>query len=101
MADALILEFEGHGLEEYERVSEILGIDMRSGQGDWPNGLLLHSASAKEGGFVVYEVWASQADQERFMAERLGQALQEGGVEGPPARAEWLALASHHSLEAR
>src|SRR5436305_15086798 len=99
MADALILEFEGHGLEEYERVNEILGIDMRSGEGDWPEGLLLHSASAKEGGFVVYEVWASQADQERFMAERLGQALQEGGVAGPPAMAERLGLAYRDTFE--
>jgi hypothetical protein len=101
MADALILEFEGYGLDEYKRVNGILGIDMESGEGDWPDGLLLHSASVKGGGFVIYEVWASQADQERFMAERLGQALQGGGIEGPPVRAEWLVLSSHHNLEGR
>ncbi|MGN6275615.1 MAG: hypothetical protein ACTHNP_06760 [Solirubrobacterales bacterium] len=99
MADALILEFEGYGLDEYEKVNSILGVDMQSGEGDWPEGLLLHSASIKPGGFLIYEVWASQEDQERFMNERLGRALQEGGVEGPPARSDWLDLQSHHNLE--
>jgi hypothetical protein len=101
MADALILEFDGFGVDTYEQVNAILGIDMQSGEGDWPEGLLLHTASEKDGGFVVYEIWASQADQERFMEERLAKALQEGGVEGPPARAEWFDLKSHHNREGR
>ncbi|HEU4599678.1 MAG TPA: hypothetical protein VFS26_08020 [Solirubrobacterales bacterium] len=98
MADGLILEFEGVGLDAYERVNGKLGIDMESGEGDWPQGLLFHSAGAKEGGFVVYEVWASQGDQERFMEGRLGQALQEGGIDAPPVRAEWLNLAAARDL---
>lgn len=97
MADALILEFDGVGVEEYERVNSKLGIDMQRGTGDWPQGLLTHSAATKDGGFVVYEVWDSKADQERFMEERLGQALQEGGIEGPPSRMEWLGLQAHHN----
>lgn len=98
MAKGLILEFEGFGVETYERVNEILGIDMESGEGDWPAGLRFHSGGAKPGGWVVYEVWESQEDQERFMSERLGQALQEGGATGPPARVEWLDLAAYRSL---
>jgi hypothetical protein len=97
MADVLILEFDGVGAEEYERVNGHLGIDMESGSGDWPAGLQVHSAATKDGGFVVYEVWASRADQERFMEERLGKALQEGGIEGPPSRMEWLGLQAHHN----
>lgn len=97
MAEALILEFEGYGVDEYERVNGILGIDMQTGEGDWPEGLLLHSASIKPGGFLIYELWASQEDQQRFMDERLGKALQEGGIEGPPARSEWLDVQSHHN----
>lgn len=99
MAEALILEFEGYGVDEYERVNALLGINMQTGEGDWPEGLLLHSAASKPGGFVIYEVWASKEDQERFMSGRLGQALQEGGIEGPPARSEWLDLKAHHNLE--
>lgn len=97
MADGLILEFEGFGAETYERVNELLGIDMASGEGDWPQGLLAHTGGAKDGGWVVFEVWASRADQERFMSERLGRALQEGGVEAPPSRIEWLDLSAHHN----
>lgn len=98
MAEALILEFEGYGVEEYERVNGVLGIDMQTGEGSWPEGLLLHSAAIKPGGFLIYELWASKADQERFMEERLGKALQEGGIEGPPARMDWLAVQAHHNL---
>jgi hypothetical protein len=99
MAKGLILEFDGFGVETYERVSERLGIDMASGEGNWPAGLLFHTGGAKPGGWVVFEVWASQEDQERFMAERLGQALKEGGVEQPPSRIEWLDLAAYHNLQ--
>jgi hypothetical protein len=98
MADGLILEFEGFGADTYERVNELLGIDMVSGQGNWPEGLLAHTGGAKDGGWVVFEVWASRADQERFMNERLGKALQEGGVDGPPSRVEWLELSAHRTF---
>ncbi len=97
MADGLILEFEGFGEETYEQVNEKLGIDMASGEGNWPAGLISHTGGAKPGGWVVFEVWSSKADQERFMEERLARALQEGGVEGPPSRMEWLDLSAHHN----
>lgn len=98
MADALILEFDGLGAEDYERVNGNLGIDMQSGEGDWPEGLQMHTAATKPGGMVIYEIWASKADQERFMEDRLGRALQEGGVEGPPSRSEWLGHLNHHDV---
>lgn len=46
MAEALILEFEGMGREEYQAVNDVLGIDMGSGEGEWPPGLLVHTAGA-------------------------------------------------------
>ncbi len=97
MAQGLILEFAGFGREQYDAVNERLGIDQASGQGDWPAGLVFHAGGAKPGGWVVFEVWESKDDQERFMNERLGRALQEGGITGPPTRVEWLELAAHHS----
>jgi hypothetical protein len=99
MADGLILEFEGFGADKYEQVNGLLGIDMASGEGDWPSGLLSHTGGAKEGGWVVFEVWASRADQERFLAERLGPALAEAGIEEPPARQQWLELSAHRNLD--
>lgn len=32
------------------------------------------------------------------MESRLGRALQEGGVEGPPSRMEWLGHLNHQDL---
>jgi hypothetical protein len=97
MAEGLILEFDGVGQAEYAAVNAKLGIDMESGQGDWPSGLLFHAGGAKPGGWVVFEVWESREAQERFMHDRLGGALQQGGISGPPKRVEWLDLAAHHS----
>jgi hypothetical protein len=42
------------------------------------------------------EVWESQEHQQRFMEGRLGPAMQDGGITGPPGRVEWLELAAHH-----
>jgi hypothetical protein len=97
MAEGLILEFDGVGRAEYAAVNERLGIDMASGQGDWPAGLVFHAGGAKPGGWVVFEIWDSREAQGQFMNDRLGRALQEGGITGPPSRAEWLDLAAYHS----
>ena len=40
MPEALILEFAGLGEAEYEAVNRNLGIDMHTGRGDWPDGIL-------------------------------------------------------------
>jgi hypothetical protein len=97
MADALILEFDGLDRATYDAVNGHLGVDMDSGQGDWPDGLISHTGGAKPGGWVVFEVWESKDAQERFMNERLGAALQKGGVSAPPTRVEWLELAAYHA----
>jgi hypothetical protein len=97
MAEGLMLEFAGVGREQYEAINGLLGIDMASGQGDWPAGLVFHAGGAKPGGWVVFEVWESREAQGQFMNGRLGRALQEGGVTDPPTRAEWIELAAYHN----
>ena len=98
MADGLILEFDGFGVEKYKEVTAALGIDVESGEGA-PEGQLFHAAGGKEGGWVVLEVWRSQEDQKRFMDQRLGKAMQECGITGPPSRMEWLDLAAYYAME--
>jgi hypothetical protein len=96
MAELLILEFDGFTQDVYDRVNEALGINPDTGEGDWPPGLLSHAAGATDGGWRVVEVWDSQADQEAFMSSRLGEALQKGGADKPPSRAEWTSLRAHN-----
>lgn len=97
MAVGLILEFEGVGLEEYKAVNAALGIDIATGEGEWPAGLQFHAGGAKPGGWTVMEVWDSKEAQQRFMDGRLGRALQEGGITERPSRVEWIELAAHRS----
>ena len=40
MPEALILEFSGVTEADYAKVNAHLGIDMRTGEGNWPPGLL-------------------------------------------------------------
>lgn len=95
MAEGLILEFDGVTRAEYEAVNAALGMDLAAGSTqNWPDGLTYHAGGAKPGGWVVFEVWESREAQGAFMSGRLGRALQESGIAGPPARVEWVDLAS-------
>src|SRR4029453_3353265 len=92
MPEAVILEFDGVGQAEYEAVNGKLGVDMTTGAGDWPAGLLMHAAgTADRGSFVVTEVWTSRKAQADFMDQRLGAALAAGGITSPP-RITWIPL---------
>ena len=98
MAAGVILEFEGITLTEYNAVNDALGIDMETGEGDWPDGLVSHSAGLNEGGhLVVMEVWDSPEHQARFMEGRLGEALGKAGVTDPPSSVTWIELAVHRT----
>lgn len=96
MTEALILEFAGLGEDEYTAVNKLLGIDMETGEGDWPPGLLTHAAGqADDGTLIVSEVWDTRADQEAFMTARLGAALAAAGVTAPPT-VRWVTLMAYH-----
>ena len=99
MAAELIWEFEGVTTREYYAVNKELGIDPDTGEGNWPDGLVTHSAGLNEAGhLVVIEVWDTPEHQARFMEDRLGEALSKGGVAGPPSRVTWIELTAHHHL---
>jgi hypothetical protein len=94
--ELFVLEFDGFDEADYAKVNEILGIDMNSGDGDWPEGLVTHSAGRTATGWTVVEVWDSREAQENFMNTRLGAALHQAGLDKPPSRAEWTKLHAHH-----
>lgn len=92
VAEVLILAFEGVGEAEYDAVDRELGIDMRTGTGDIPDGLLVHAAGmADDGKLVVTEVWSSREVQGAFMGSRLGPALAACGVTATPT-VTWVPL---------
>jgi hypothetical protein len=81
MAEGLVLQFAGVGEADYDAVNARLHFNPKTGEGDWPAGLLHHAAGASDGGWVVTEVWESREAQRDFMSSRLGQAL--GGMPEP------------------
>lgn len=92
MSVGLVLEFQGVGVEQYEKVNEKLGFNTQKGTGDWPKGLEQHIGGTNDAaGLFVIEVWDSRESQEAFMNERLGAALAEVGVE-PPVRMTWIEI---------
>jgi hypothetical protein len=82
MSYGIVLAFDGVGADKYWAVNKKLGINP-DGTGDWPSGLRSHAGGPTAAGWVVCEVWDSKADQEAFMAGRLGAALEEVGVPAP------------------
>jgi hypothetical protein len=82
MPYGIVLVFDGVGADQYWAVNERLGIKP-DGSGDWPDGMLSHAGGSTATGWAVVEVWNSKADQEAFMASRLGAALAEVGLPAP------------------
>lgn len=82
MSYGIVLVFDGVGEDQYWAVNEQLGIG-RDGSGDWPAGMRSHTGGPTATGWVVAEVWDSKADQEAFMASRLGAALGAVGLPNP------------------
>ena len=97
MAELLILEFDGVDENDYARVNAQLGLDVDTGAGDWPAGLVSHLAGLTDGGRAyVVEVWESQEAQAEFMESRLDAAMAAGGVTATPS-VTWARLIGHQN----
>ncbi len=96
MAELFVLEFEGFDKEMYRKVNEALGIDMDSGEGDWPKGSSSTRRDAPPTAGWSPRCGTSREDQDNFMKSRLGAALQKAGIDKPPTKAEWTSLHAHH-----
>jgi len=93
MPSALVLTFaDGVTESQYNAVNATLGIDMAAGTGDFPDGLIRHTAGpTPTGGWIVTELWESEEHQGRFMAGRLGEALHKEGLPAPSS-VVWFAV---------
>lgn len=80
MAVGMLVQIPGGTREFYDSVMKHLQWDER----EKPRGLISHYAGAAGGDWVVFDVWESRADFERFMQERLGGAVAAAAGGAPP-----------------
>ena len=97
MAVKVIIECEGVTEVEYDAMNAEMGIDMDTGEGDWPKGLRSHTAGMHDKGhLVVTEVWDTRQHQEDFMAGKLGALM--GKLNIQPSSITWHEVLSHHAI---
>ena len=84
MAIAVLLEFPGVTVEQYDAVIK----EMNLGGKPAPHGIF-HVAGPKEGGGIrIVDVWESQEEMERFTREQIGPITQKHGI-APPKVTVW------------
>ncbi len=89
MAEVVVIEFAlPDAVSIYNSVNKIIGWEGVPDSAAWPDGLISHIAAEAGDKLIVVEAWESQADQETFMASKLGPAFHEANVPAP-TRVEW------------
>jgi hypothetical protein len=79
MAVAIVMDWPGVTPELYEEARARVGWER-----DVPAGAIFHAVRFTDDGMLVGDVWESQADFDRFGAERLMPVVQELGIETEP-----------------
>jgi hypothetical protein len=83
MAVAMLIDNQNGSQEIYEQLRERIGLDK-------PAGGIFHVAGpSPNGGWRVIEIWESEEDAKRFLAERLGPAAEAVGTPPPPPPELW------------
>jgi hypothetical protein len=83
MAVAMLMDNPNGSQEIYEQLRERIGLDK-------PAGGIFHVAGpSPNGGWRVIEIWESEEDAKRFLAERLGPAAEAVGTPPPPPPELW------------
>jgi hypothetical protein len=81
MPVAIVMDFEGGTLAQYDEVIERMGF-ARGGEG--ADGGLFHWVAATEGGIRVTDVWESAEQYQQFAEEHIGPISQDVGIPAPP-----------------
>jgi hypothetical protein len=83
MAVAMLIDNPNGSQEIYEQLRERIGLDK-------PAGGIFHVAGpSPNGGWRVIEIWESEEEAKRFLAERLGPAAEASGAAPPPPPELW------------
>jgi hypothetical protein len=75
----VVFDCPGSTILQYDEACRLGNVS----QANLPKGLIFHSASPTEPGFLVVDVWESEEDFKAFL-ERLVPAMQQAGVRGEP-----------------
>jgi hypothetical protein len=83
MAVAMLIDNPNGSEEIYGQLRERIGLDK-------PAGGIFHAAGpSPNGGWRVIEIWESEEDAKRFLAERLRPAAEAVGTPPPPPPELW------------
>jgi hypothetical protein len=83
VAVGFILQFDKMGTDKYEAVMKELGLKLGS-NGNWPEGIISHSAGKTPTGMCVVDIWESQAAFGKFQETKLAAAFKKvGGISEP------------------
>jgi hypothetical protein len=83
MAVAMLIDNPTGSQEIYEQLRERIGLDK-------PAGGIFHAAGpSPNGGWRVIEIWETEEDAKRFLAERLAPASEAVGTAPPPPPELW------------
>jgi hypothetical protein len=80
MAVAVVLDFEGGTLDQYDQVIEKMGF---SPEGKGAPGGLFHWVTKTDDGLRVTDVWQDQGTFQSFADEQIGPITQEMGLPQP------------------
>jgi hypothetical protein len=81
MAVAVVLEFNGATLDQYDQVIEKMGL---TPGGKGPAGSLSHWVTQTDDGFRVTDVWQSREQFDQFAQEQIGPHSQAAGITSQP-----------------
>jgi hypothetical protein len=81
MPVAVIMEFKGGTIEQYDEVVDKMGF--APGGAGAPGGLF-HWVTQTDDGFRVTDVWQTKGEYEQFAEAKIGPLAAEAGIPGPP-----------------
>jgi uncharacterized protein (DUF1684 family) len=81
MPVAIVMEFKGATLEQYDEVIERMGFE--PGGPGAPGGLS-HWVAATGDGIRVTDVWESAEEYQQFAEEQIGPYARDAGIPAPP-----------------
>lgn len=81
MPVAVVLDFNGATLEQYDQVLVLMGLEPG---GPGPEGALFHWVTATDDGIRVTDVWETAEQFQQFAEQHIGPFTAQVGIAGPP-----------------